>query len=125
MTEFSRRALCWAPRVLTIAFTIFISMFALDVFGPGRGFWQTLVALGMHLMPTYVLIAMLVIAWRREWVGAVVPTALGLLFLWWNHVTRRNGTAGILIIAGPLFLMAALFLISWLAKLRRFSSSAF
>ncbi|MFB3828244.1 MAG: hypothetical protein ACE15B_15855 [Bryobacteraceae bacterium] len=117
------RALIWAPRALTIAFTLFISLFALDSFGPGRSFWQGLGAFAIHLVPSYVLIAMLIVAWRREWVGAVVATALGALFLWWNATVRHNATVAVVMIAGPLFLMAALFLASWLVKTFRSSAS--
>ena len=116
MTAYSRKALFWAPRVLCMAFILFVSLFALDVFGEGRGLWETLVALMMHLVPTYILIGMLAIAWRRGWFGALVSTALGLLFLWWHHGHRPNDWFAIVFLAGPLFLMAALFLLSWLKR---------
>ena len=104
MTAFTRRTLFWAPRGLCIGFTVLISLFALDVFGEGRGFWQTLAALTIHLIPTYILIGVLVIAWRWEWVGTVVTAGLGLLFLWWDHNYRHNAPAAVLLIGGPLFL---------------------
>jgi hypothetical protein len=34
--------------------------------------WETLLALAMHLIPTFVLIAVLVVAWRWR-IGAVTP----------------------------------------------------
>lgn len=113
MTNSIRYVLFWAPRLLSIAFILFISMFALDVFGEGQGFRQTAIALLMHLLPSFVLVLMLVLAWRWEWVGVVIPLGLAALFLWWNYTVRRNGLTGVLIISGPLFLMAALFLIGW------------
>ena len=116
MTEHWKRALLWAPRVLCIVFAAFISLFALDVFGEGRGFWQTLAALLIHLIPTYILIGMLLLSWRWPWVGAVVFAALGVLFLWWNHQYRHNVLSAVLMIAGPLFLMATLFLLNWLLR---------
>jgi hypothetical protein len=39
MNESKRRMLFWTPRLLSILFAIFISLFALDVFGEGYGFW--------------------------------------------------------------------------------------
>ncbi len=116
MTTNFRWTLLWAPRALAILFSAFISLFALDVFVEGRGFWQTATALFMHLVPTYVLVGMLILAWRRAWVGAAVSTALGALFLWWNHNYRHNAPSDVLIIAGPLFLMAALYLANWLMR---------
>ncbi len=111
-----RRVVFWAPRGLSIAFTVFVSMFALDVFGEGRSVGETLAALFIHLIPTYILLGMLVIAWRRGWVGAAVCFGLGMLFLWWNFNYRHNVTSAVLLIAGPVFLMAGLFLASWLTR---------
>jgi len=72
MSSFSRRALFWAPRVLSLAVIAFLSLFALDVFGGNLGFWQTALALIMHLIPVFVLIAALILAWRWEWIGAAI-----------------------------------------------------
>ncbi len=36
-----KQFLFWSPRVLTILFALFLSLFALDVFGEGYGFWAT------------------------------------------------------------------------------------
>ena len=52
MTEVSKKVLYWAPRVSCIAFALFLSLFAMDVFGEGLGFWRTLFALFLHLIPT-------------------------------------------------------------------------
>ena len=71
MTSLSKRLLFWTPRALAIVFIAFLSLFALDVFGEGYGFWQTLLALVIHLIPTWILIALLILAWRWEWIGAV------------------------------------------------------
>ena len=66
MTSAAKGLLFWTPRVLTIAFILFLGLFALDVFGEGYGFWGTLVALLMHLIPNFVVLAVLIIAWRWE-----------------------------------------------------------
>jgi len=113
------QTLRWTPRILGIAFTCFISLFALDVFGENQGFWRTLAALSMHLIPSFVLIAMLVLAWRWEWIGAVVSAVLGGLFLWWNFTYRHNTPAAVVVIAGPLFLTAGLYLLSWARRPER------
>jgi hypothetical protein len=91
-------------------------MFALDVFGEGQGFRETALALLMHLIPSFVLVLMLILAWRWEWVGVVVPLGLAALFLWWNYTVRHNVFTAVLVISGPLLLMAALFLIGWLKR---------
>jgi hypothetical protein len=90
---------------------VFISTFALDVFGGGHGFWKTILALLMHLIPTGIILVMLAISWRREWVGGIVFTALGVLYLVWSW--GRFPLSVYLVIAGPLFLVGVLFLFNW------------
>lgn len=116
MTSRTRKTLQWAPRVLCLAFTMFLSLFALDVFGHDRSFWGTLADLARHLIPSFVLLATLVLAWRREWIGAVVCTALAALFLWWNFAFRHNVPGAVIAIAGPLVLMAALYMLNWIKR---------
>ena len=72
MTQISRRALFWTPRGLSIVFIAFLSLFSMDVFSEHLGFWQTALALAMHLIPSFVLIAALILAWRWEWIGAAL-----------------------------------------------------
>jgi glucose-6-phosphate-specific signal transduction histidine kinase len=116
MSETTRRILYWAPHVLSIAFTLFISLFALDVFSHTQGFWRTLVALLMHLIPTFILLTMAILAWRWPWIGAVLSAGLCALFLWWNFTYRHNVPSAVLIIAGPLVLMTILYLIAWIKR---------
>ena len=59
--------LFWTPRVLCLLFAVFLSLFALDVFNEGYGFWKTILALLMHLIPTWIVLAILAISWRWEW----------------------------------------------------------
>lgn len=112
MTSFPKRMLFWSPRVLSILFAAFISLFALDVFNDGHGFWQTLLALLMHLIPTGIIIAAIVIAWRREWIGALLFIACGLCYLF----TNLRHVSWILTISGPLLLIGILFSLSWLSR---------
>jgi len=45
MATTADRTVYWLPRLLSIAFILFLSLFSLDVFGEGYGFWNTLLAL--------------------------------------------------------------------------------
>src|ERR1035438_6226099 len=83
VTKLSKGTLFWTPRALAIAYIAFISLFALDVFGEGRGFWEILLRLTMHLVPTFVLIVALLLAWRWEWVGATLYAGAGMLYVIW------------------------------------------
>jgi hypothetical protein len=120
MTQLSKRTLFWTPRVLSILFIAFLSMFALDVFGEGLGFWRTLQALSIHLIPSFVLIAALVLAWRWEWIGAALYAAAGALYVVWvlqhPHLPAAVKMSWILVIAVPAFAIAALFLVNWLKR---------
>lgn len=107
-----QRTLFWAPRLLGLLFALFISIFAFDVFGEGYGFWGTLGALFMHLIPTFLVLIALALAWRWPWAGAGLFAALGLAYivLAWGWADA----IAYLLISGPLFLVAALFLADWL-----------
>jgi hypothetical protein len=121
MTQLSKRALFWTPRALSILFIAFLSLFALDALDGHLGFWQTVLALTMHLIPSFVLIAALVLAWRWEWIGAALYGAAGLLYVWWVVAMSRPvpppiRLIWILTIAGPAFAIAGLFLANWLKR---------
>lgn len=109
MNEKIKKVLFWAPRVLGVLFAIFISLFALDVFMEGYGFWETIIALLMHLIPTAIFLLVLVVAWRWEMIGGFLFIALGVLYiaLFWSP----DRLPGYLIISGPLFLVGFLFLL--------------
>jgi hypothetical protein len=106
------RALFWAPHALGILFIAFVSLFALDVFQERQGFWQTLLALTMHLIPTFIMIAVLAIAWRWEWVGTLLFAACAAVFAF---IVRGDGWV-MAIFAAPCLLTAGLFLINWRNK---------
>ena len=115
MTEGQKKVLYWAPRVSCLAFAVFLSLFAMDVFGEGLGFWRTLLALFMHLIPVFVVLLILALAWRWEWIGAVFLTVLGCLqmrLMLLRHVPWESWA----LIAGPLWVLAALFLANWLKR---------
>ena len=76
------RTIFWIPRTLTIIFILFISMFALDVFGNGLGFFQVVFALIMHLIPSIVLILILVIFWNKDKVLGWMWIIFGVWYLW-------------------------------------------
>lgn len=105
----TKRILFFAPRVLCILFTLFLSVFALDVFSEDYSFREAILALLRHLVPTYLVVIVLVIAWRWERVGAILFAALALFFL-----IASGGSSWI--ISGPLFLVGVLFLLNWISN---------
>ncbi len=115
MTEVSKKLLYWTPRGLCLAFALFLCVFAADVFAEGLGFWRTSLALFMHLIPVFVVLLILALAWRWEWVCALLLTMLGCLQIW-LMLSRHMPWQSWAIIAGPLFVIAALFLANWLER---------
>lgn len=113
MTRQYAKSLLWAPRILGIMFALFLSIFALDVFGQGYGFWGTALALFMHLIPTFVLLIALAMAWRWPWVGAL--TFIGFS-LWYIIVMGARPWLVPIEIAGPPLLIGILFLVDWLYR---------
>ena len=111
MNKTVKRVLYWAPRILSIIFAIFVSLFALDVFGAGYSFWETLLALLIHLIPTLAILIVLAISWRWEWIGGVLFIFLAALYL-----VRFGGQfpwSTYLVMSGPPFLVGILFIINW------------
>ena len=109
MKTSAKRVIFWFPRVLAICYALFISVFALDVFGAGYSIGETILAFLIHLIPTFVVVAALIVAWRWEWIGAILFLAFGIYYLVSSH---GEGW----VIAGPLFLIAVLFLVNWIFK---------
>lgn len=115
MKNSTRGVVFWAPRILTILFALFLSLFALDVFGEGKGFLGTLGALFMHLIPTFLVVGLLVIAWRREWVGTIAYALLAFAYV--ASVWGRFPWVAYAAISGPLLLISVLFFLSWRQRL--------
>ncbi len=74
----SVKVLHWTPRIICILAILLISVFAADAFGPGLTLWQQLGGFLIHLIPSFVLIAVLVVAWKWETAGGVIFILLGL-----------------------------------------------
>jgi len=110
-----KQILFWTPRIAGILFILFLSLFAWDIFDMGLGFWGTIVGLFMHLIPSIVLTIAIIIAWRREWVGAG-------LFLGWAiwYVASARGFDWIVyaLIAGLPALIGLFFLAGWIWRRR-------
>lgn len=107
-----KKAIFWTPRLLTILFSIFISVFAMDSFAEGGGFQKTLIAFMIHLIPTAIIVTILILSWKREWIGGVIFLLLGVAYA----VVAVSHPQWILIISGPLVVISVLFLIGWFRR---------
>ena len=115
MEESVKRFLFWTPRIFCIAFAMFVSLLALDVFGEGYSLFETILAFLIHLIPTGIILIALVVSWRWEWMGAIAFTALGVLYIviFWD---REFSWSIYVMMSGPLFLLGVLFLVNWLCR---------
>ncbi len=131
MTSISIRQFHWLPRIICILAILFISMFAADAFAPGLTVWQQLGAFFMHLIPSFILIALLVIAWKWEYIGGILFMIIGLAFspVVFSINYRMNHSiwmslSTILIITMPFVLLGILFIISHRLKKKRSTTPA-
>ncbi len=96
-----------------MAFILFVSMFAMDVFEEYTG-WTLLVALFMHLIPSIILTIFLVLAWRWEWIGAVIYGVAGILYA--VIAVPQGMIDATLMIGLPALLIGVMFLTGWLKR---------
>ena len=95
--KINKKVFYWLPRIVSILFIAFISMFALDVFGQPQWF----LALLIHLIPSYVLVGLTIIAWRHERIGGLLFLIAGLAMILFYHS---------FVIAVPALVIGVLFL---------------
>lgn len=103
----------WAPRILSLAFVGFLSLFALDVFtSPFE--WTMLLGFVIHLLPSFALLAIVLVAWRYPVVGAVAFVGFALGYIWLAGLGRPwSWYAGI---SGPSLIVGILYLLDWLRR---------
>lgn len=119
----SIKILHWTPRIICILAILFISVFAIDAFGPEKTFWQQLGDFLLHLVPSFVLIAVLIVAWKWEYIGGIIFIIIGFglsifVFILNYNRTHSVGTSlgEILIITFPFVVVGILFIISYFMK---------
>ncbi|HLN73863.1 MAG TPA: hypothetical protein VK205_11245 [Prolixibacteraceae bacterium] len=120
------KILYWTPRILCILAILFISMFAADAFNPQLTFWQQVSDFFVHLIPSYLLIAILWVAWKWELIGGILLTVFGLVTtpLVWNINYSMNHSVAttlgvLLVITFPFIVIGLLFIASHYARKRQ------
>jgi hypothetical protein len=110
--------LYWTPRVVSILFIIFLSLFALDVFDENLDFLGTILALLMHLLPSIILTIIIIISWKYEIVGGIAFIAAGIFYIVSLFIKNFElyKIAWIFLIALPTFIIGILFLKNWKLK---------
>ncbi len=123
MNSLKIKLLHWTPRIICILAILFVSIFALDAFGEGMTLWQQIKAFLMHLIPSFVLLIILIVAWKFELVGGIIFTLIGVIFspIIFIHNLNMNDSVwisfGIIIaITFPFIVTGVLFIISHYQK---------
>ena len=111
MSPVLKKTLYWTPRVAGILFVLFISLFALDIFEEGLGFWGTLLALAMHLLPSIFLAITVYIAWKWEWFGAALFFGWAI---WYLAFVRGQHWSAYALVGGLPALIGLFYLAGWI-----------
>ena len=119
MNKKALKLIYWLPRIICILAILFVSLFALDAFEAGKTIWQQIATFLIHMVPSFILLIFLLIAWKWEFLGGIIFILIGVGFSPWifMHNYKMNNTIGmslvtILLITFPFVLVGILFLIS-------------
>jgi hypothetical protein len=121
--KFNPKILFWLPRTLCIAAIFFISLFALDAFDTEGGIIQKLSAFFIHLIPSFILVGILFIAWKWELIGGIIFMAIGIGFtpFIYSHNYQMNHSIGmslgiVSLITIPFVIIGILFVLSFVNR---------
>jgi len=107
------RYLTWVLRIMLILIILFWTMFSFDVFDENLSFWDTVAALFMHNIPVFVMIIILIIAWKWENIGGIL-LMLGIIGISIFFFSRSGQFMyGTFIMVGIPFLIGGLFIINY------------
>ncbi len=127
----STKVIQWIPRILCILAILFVSLFALDSFSSERTFWQNIAALLMHLIPSFVLLASLIVAWKWEKVGGIILTIIGIILFIavfelnykQRHFSLAQSLINVSLLCLPFILAGILFILSHNRKKKELSGA--
>jgi|PlaIllAssembly_1097288.scaffolds.fasta_scaffold1219328_1 hypothetical protein len=102
-----KKLLYWLPRLLAIVAILFMMMFSMDCFEMGGT--DALICLFMHNIPAFIIILVLVIAWKWELIGGILFIAVS--FAGAIYFNGFGGNWGILPVMAPFLITGLLFLL--------------
>jgi len=111
-TNKGNQNLTWVLRILLILMILFWALFSLDVFTEQQGFWNILVGFLMHNIPVFVMIIILIIAWKWEHIGGMLLMLCVLGFAFFIFARSGRFMYGTLIMVGIPFLIGAMFVVN-------------
>jgi hypothetical protein len=119
----------WSPRIICILAILFVSIFATDAFSPGLSIWQQLGGFIIQLIPSFILLAFLFVAWKWELLGGIILLVTGLAlspFIFTLNHNRNHFSVGaslgvVMMITFPFVVVGILFIISNYLKKKELS----
>ncbi len=99
--------LFWTPRVLTFLFAFFIMIFSFDVFDSNAPFWNKILGFLIHSIPTFVIIFIALIAWKKPFWSALLYLVIFIAFTVVFKTFRRIDI--FILISFPVLLIAILY----------------
>jgi hypothetical protein len=109
-----KKIIYWTPRVLSIIYILFLSIFSLDVFAEGYSIPQALVAFFMHLIPAIIVLLAFLFATKKPLYGGISFLILAFAF---SVFFMQNANMQTFVIIGsililPLLLIGILFILN-------------
>ena len=109
----------WLPRIICILAILFVSVFAGDAYSPENSFLTQLGEFSKALIPSFILLAILILAWKWEFTGGIIFIGVGLgmsPFIFDYNYTMNHSigmSLGIIMaITFPFIVVGILFIIS-------------
>lgn len=99
----------WLPAGLGILYILFISMFALDAFSGDGSITEKIGGFLIHLIPSFVLLFVLGVSWKKPTAGGVLFILLSIIFT--LYFGTYESLLNFLIISFPLAVIGLLFII--------------
>lgn len=113
----------WTPRIICILAIVFVSLFALDSFDSKLTAWQQIIGFLIHLIPSFILMGFLLVAWKWEKAGGIIFIVIGVIFsiivFRMNYKMNQSVWMSIGIITSitfPFVIAGMLFIVSYLKK---------
>lgn len=102
--------LLWSPRIIALVFAGWLALFALDAFQMNKSLADQIGDFLMHLLPAFITIGILAVAWKYRLVGGFLFLLLGIVFTF--YFGTASNLTNFLLISAPLFAAGILFLLS-------------
>lgn len=79
MTDRTRHILYWSPRLLSLIVVGIAAKHVADWISPNKGIGDNLLSVLVHLIPAVLVLGVVALSWRREWIAGAFFVLLGLL----------------------------------------------